>query len=277
MVQRGVTATARLAVLASLLLVAGCSTPAPGPTTPPPSSPSPSASSVSPTPTTESPTPSGSGPSDGATPDASGSADAVVARVGDAQWARIVAAGMARKGCPMTQADLRRVEVNHRTFEGEVRRGVLVVNADVARSVARIFTELFEAGYPIKQMRPLEEYAGDNEKSMADNNTAAFNCRNAAQANAPALKSPHANGRAIDINPVQNPWMDPRCECWSPTDVFGETRVGPGVITEGSVVWTVFADEGWIWQDIDVADYMHFDTGYPTRPLGSPAPSPTAS
>jgi hypothetical protein len=197
-------------------------------------------------------------------------ADAVVAPVGAAQWARIVAAGMDRPGCPMTRATLRRVEVNHWTFEGTVSRGVLVVNADVAESVARIFTRLFEAEYPIRRMRPLENYGGDNEKSMADDNTAAFNCRTAAQQNAPQAKSPHANGRAIDINPMENPWKDPRCRCWSPSDEYGETRKGRGVITKASVVWKTFIAEGWIWQDISVADYMHFDTGFPSVPWTDP-------
>jgi hypothetical protein len=167
----------------------------------------------------------------------------------------------------MTRETLRRVEINHVGFDGSVRRGVLVVNADVADSVARIFTRLFDEGFPIRQMRPVEEFSGDNEASMAADNTAAYNCRRATQANAPADESPHANGRAIDVNPVENPWVDPRCDCWSPVDTFGTTRVGPGVIIKGGLPWTVFTSEGWIWQDIDTPDYMHFDTGYPSRPL----------
>jgi len=230
-----------------------------------------------------------SGPDDGATPDptsaapssaAPASAQAVVTRVGDAQWARIVAAGMARTGCPLGQSDLRRVEVNHWTFDGAVQRGVLVVNKDVAADVAAVFTALYEARYPIRQMRPLEEFGGDNEKSMAADNTAAFNCRTAAQTNAPIALSPHANGRAIDINPVENPWQDPRCTpCWSPVDTYGTTRAGPGVVTEGDVVWTAFTQQGWTWQDIKVKDYMHFDTGYPSvawdAAKGRPSPTPT--
>jgi len=162
---------------------------------------------------------------------------------------------------------LRRVEVSHHGFDGRVHRGVLVVNADVATSVSKIFSRLFDAGFPIRQMRPVEEFAGDNEASMAADNTAAYNCRRATQANAPADKSPHANGRAIDINPVENPWIDPRCDCWSPTDTYGTRRVGSGVIVERGPVWTAFTAEGWIWQDIDTPDFMHFDTGYPSKPF----------
>ncbi len=242
--------------------LAACTTspPAPGSTSAAPTSSSPAASATpTPDPTSASPSPSPSTPS---------TADARIVPVGVEQWARIKAAGMARRGCPAGRTDLRRVEVNHWGFDGEVHRGVLVVRADVAPSVARIFTELFDAKFPIRRMKPLEEYGGDNEKSMADDNTAAYNCRSAAQQNAPPTTSPHANGRAIDVNPFENPWQDPRCApCWSPSAKYGTVRTGKGVIVKGGVVWTAFTREGWIWQDIDVKDYMHFDTGYPSRPF----------
>ena len=194
-------------------------------------------------------------------------AEPAILTISNHQWRNMVAAGMWRPGCPMTQQTLRRVEINHYDFSGQIQRGALVVNADVAESVARIFTRIFDAKFPIRQMVPLDAYDGDNEASMADDNTGAYNCRSATQANSPAMKSPHANGRAIDVNPFENPWQDPRCRCWSPSDEFGTNRAGPGVIVEGSPVWTAFTDEGWIWQNISVADYMHFDTGYPSKPF----------
>ena len=176
---------------------------------------------------------------------------------------------MWRPGCPVRRPGLRRIEVNHHTFSGEVRRGILVVNADVANSIARIFTKLFEAGFPIRRMRPVEAYDGDSDASLRDDNTAAYNCRRPSQINAPPLDSPHANGRAIDVNPRENPWIDPRCTCWSPGPRHHERVRGRGKILEGGVVWRAFTEEGWIWQNIDVPDYMHFDTGYPSGPLAS--------
>lgn len=247
------------------LALAACATaPAPGPS---PTSPAPSPTSASPRHSTASPSPR---PTPSATPDG---ADARIAPVGVAQWERIRAAGMARQGCPLTRQDLRRVEIGYWGFDGEAHRGVLVVNQDVATSVARIFTELYDARFPIRSMIPLEEFGGDNEKSMAADNTAAYNCRSAAQQNASPATSPHANGRAIDVNPLENPWQDPRCApCWSPRATkHGTDRTGRGVINEGDVVWTAFSDEGWVWQDIAVKDYMHFDTGYPSKPFAPKA------
>lgn len=178
-----------------------------------------------------------------------------------------MAVGAWHSGCPVGRAQLRRVEVGYHGFDGRVHRGVLVVNADVAGSVAAIFTRLFDLGFPIHRMQPIEDYAGDDDASMAADNTSAYNCRRAAQANAPSAASPHANGRAVDLNPYENPWIDPRCGCFRPDSRFGTHRSGTGVVVEGGPAWTGFTRAGWIWQDNATTDFQHFDTGYPSRPL----------
>lgn len=192
----------------------------------------------------------------------------VISRLTRAEWRRIVAAGMARPECPIQRpGQLRSVRINHVTFDGSVRRGRLVVNADVADSVVRIFSRLYRAEFPIRRMRPVEAFDGDTNASLAADNTSAFNCRRADQINAPFQESPHANGRAVDINPRENPWLDLRCDCWTPSPKHRKRDAGPGKIRKGGLVWRAFRQEGWIWQNIDVPDYMHFDTGYPSRPF----------
>lgn len=229
--------------LAAIALLAACS----APTTPAPTV---SPSAGSPPPATRQPA----------------RAQARITRIPDGQWAAMRVAGVVRPGCPATRVDLRRVEVNFHTFKGRVRRGVLVVNQDVARDVAAVFTDMFDAGFPLHSMRPIEEFGGDDYASMAANNTSAYNCRPAGQANSAAVDSPHANGRAVDINPVQNPWLDPRCDCLMPSARHAERTPGPGKILEGGLVWRAFTKRGWIWQDIATPDFQHFDTGFPSRP-----------
>lgn len=195
-------------------------------------------------------------------------ADPVIAEVTSAQWRRMKAAGMVRPECPIQdRAELRSVSINFTDFEGQVHRGQLIVNRDVAASVTRIFTRLFEAGFPIRRMKPVEEYGGDANRSLRADNTSAFNCRRVGQINAPFMASPHANGRAVDINPRENPWMDLRCDCWFPSPDMRARTPGPGKILRGGLVWRLFRNEGWIWQNIGVPDFMHFDTGYPSRPF----------
>lgn len=191
----------------------------------------------------------------------------VLRAIPNRQWQRMVRTGTWRPGCPVGRDGLRRLEIDYVDFEGSVKRGVLVAHRDSIDDLAGILGELYLQAFPIELMIPLENFGGDVDKSLAANNTAAFNCRKPGQINAPVKKSPHANGRAIDINPVQNPWRDPRCVCWNPVgDKTTRTKVGAGVIRKGTLPVQLFESRGWIWQNIDVADYMHFDTGYPSRP-----------
>ncbi|MEV6106900.1 M15 family metallopeptidase [Streptomyces sp. NPDC051940] len=202
---------------------------------------------------------------------------AQISKISDAQWARIKGAGVWRPGCPVGRAGLRRVDLNYWSFDGEVRRGGIVVNQDVAASVVRVFTRLFEERFPIRRMTPIEAYRGDDDASMRADNTSAFNCRRQGQANAPAAGSPHANGRAVDINPLENPWKDTRCSCWMPSAKDSGRTPGKGKILKGGLVWRAFTAEGWIWQDIDVPDYQHFDTGYPSKPFRATGPAATGT
>jgi hypothetical protein len=202
-----------------------------------------------------------------AQPAAAVSADPAVRKVTKAEWARIVAVGAWHPGCPVQRKNLRHLEINHLGFDGEVHRGVLVVRRDVAAGVTRIFTRLFDQRFPIESMRPIEEFDGNDNRSMRANNTSAYNCRRAGQANSPSSMSPHANGRAIDLNPLRNPWIDPRCDCWKPSAKYAKRTPGKGKILKGGVAYNAFVREGWIWQDIRGVDYQHFDTGYPSRPL----------
>lgn len=244
------------AAVLTVALVTGCSgaqddEPAPSPST---------TASPTPTATTPAPSPSATTP---APPPASR-----IREVPPAQWDAIVAAGMVRPECPIQRRDqLRRVDLNYVDFDDRTRRGHLIVNADVAESIQRIFDRLFEKKFPIRKMKGVEAYGGDVARSLSADNTSAFNCRRADQINAPFKDSPHANGRAVDINPLENPWMDLRCDCWTPSARYAERTPGPGKILEKGLVWRLFIREGWIWQNIDVPDYMHFDTGYPSRPF----------
>ena len=188
-----------------------------------------------------------------------------ISRIPRTQWRQIVATGTWRPGCPVGRKKLRSLEIGYIDFAGKEQRGAIIAHRDSVDDLAKIFTELYEAKFPIARMEPVENYGGDVLRSLRANNTSAFNCRKPGQINAPVKGSPHANGRAIDINPVQNPWRDPRCKCWEPQAKFAKVKEGPGVIRKGSLPVRLFKKRGWIWQNIKVADYMHFDTGYPSR------------
>ncbi len=162
-----------------------------------------------------------------------------------------------RPGCPVPLADLRYVTVSHRTFDGGAAIGELVVHADVADAVVSVFRDLFAAGYPIALMRLVDDFQADDDASMAADNTSAFNCRSVTGGSA---WSEHSYGRAIDVNPVQNPYVLGA----TVLPPAGARYVGrpdePGVLHAGDAVVTAFAAAGWQWGgDWDrPVDYQHF-------------------
>ena len=110
-----------------------------------------------------------------------------------------------RPGCPVEPEQLRRVDVDYLGFDGQTHRGELIVHEDLVPEVISIFEQLHRLGYPVEKIRTVDHYSdADDELSMEDNNTSAFNCRRI-----PGTDdwSPHAYGRAIDINPLINPCL----------------------------------------------------------------------
>ncbi|MEZ5099436.1 MAG: M15 family metallopeptidase [Thermoleophilia bacterium] len=164
-----------------------------------------------------------------------------------------------REGCPVGLDDLRLLELTHWGFDGKARRGRLIVHEDVARDVVSVFRRLFQAGYPIRRMQLVDAYGGDDYRSIEADNTSAFNCRNATGS---GNWSNHAYGYAIDLNPLENPYVSggrtshPRSERY-----LDRRRRLKGMIREGDVVTRAFDAIGWGWGGRwtgSVRDYQHF-------------------
>lgn len=162
-----------------------------------------------------------------------------------------------RPGCPVPLRDLRLVTITHWGFDGRPRPGELVVHATHAERIRRVFAELFAARFPIEQVRLVDEFGGDDDRSMAANNTSGFNCRPAFGS---TRWSQHAYGRAIDLNPLQNPYVTgggihpPGGREFVRRD---ESR--QGLITARGPVVQAFARIGWRWGGAwSNPDYQHF-------------------
>lgn len=164
-----------------------------------------------------------------------------------------------REGCPTPLADLRHLTMTHWDFEGEVQTGRIVVHESVADQVVRVFERLFEARYPIRQMRPMEEFDGDVDAGLAADNTSSFNCRKMLLSE---RWSEHAHGLAIDVNPLENPYWRPDSGYVNPPEgaPYVERPAHPAVIADGDVVVEAFAAEGWKWGGHwnSWLDWMHF-------------------
>jgi hypothetical protein len=167
-----------------------------------------------------------------------------------------------RPQCPVAPRDLRLVELDHLGVDGRIRRGAMVVHRDVVDDVIAIFDQLLTLRYPIERMQTVDRYPGaQDELSMRDNNTSAFNCRTLPGGG----WSLHAYGRAIDVNPLVNPYVDGagNLEPATAGRYLDRTRDDLGLLRADSPAVRAFTDRGWRWGGDwrDPVDYQHFETG----------------
>lgn len=162
----------------------------------------------------------------------------------------------------ITFDNLRHVVVSYIDFDGNTRSGELVVNEAVADDVVEIFKELYEAAYPIEKIRLIDEYNGDDDESMGDNNSSCFNYRTI---DGQTTLSDHSYGLAIDINPLYNPYVRTGMGQRNVLPVNGQvyadrTSDFPHKITHDDVCYQIFTKHGWLWGgDWDSpVDYQHF-------------------
>lgn len=158
--------------------------------------------------------------------------------------------------------DLRLLTVAFWGFDGKPHTGELVVHHQHAGSVLSAFRRLFELRFPIERMQPVDVFGGDDDASMAANNTSGFNCRRSQAGN--GAWSEHAYGRALDINPVQNPYI-PRSGPIQPPAGEGyadRSQLRPGMIVPGDEVVAAFRSIGWEWGGhwTSSKDYQHFSS-----------------
>jgi poly-gamma-glutamate synthesis protein (capsule biosynthesis protein) len=145
--------------------------------------------------------------------------------------------------CPRW-ADLAYLELDHVTFGGTAR-GELVVAAALASRTAALFRRLWELGFPVRQLRLVDDFAASDEASMAADNSSAFNFRVIAGSE---VLSQHALGRAIDINPVENPWRQRERLVPGAGQAFADRGViRPGMIVRPGPVVAIFDELGWEW------------------------------
>jgi hypothetical protein len=150
-------------------------------------------------------------------------------------------------------AQLRLVTVRYAGFDGVAHDGQLVVAADLSADVTAAFAELYRLRFPIRQIRTVDAYAADDDASMAADNTSAFNCRPITGGTG---WSRHAYGRAIDINPRENPYRSGATIL--PPDATTD-RGARGALTPAAVA--AFTGRGWTWGGnwTDPVDFQHVE------------------
>ena len=182
--------------------------------------------------------------------------DATVTEIDDAVRARMTSSW--RPGCPVPLEELRLVTLDHWSTDGAEHSGELVVHRDLADGIVRVFAALWDTRFPIERMQLVDVYGGDDAASTRDNNTAAFNCRDVV--GRPGAWSEHAFGRAIDVNPLVNPYaLDPNIGDPVLAQYLDRALSVPGLLRDGDAAVEAFAREGWSWGGSwSAPDYQHF-------------------
>ncbi len=147
------------------------------------------------------------------------------------------------------------VSVTYYSFDGKIHKGQVVINKNLAKEIKDIFVQIKRSKFPVEKVIPIYKYKWNDEASMEDNNTAAFNFRNT---KGTKKLSNHAAGRAIDINPKLNPQI--KNGKISPNGSSYNTGI-PGTISDTSIVVKLFSNKGWKWGGYwkHSKDYQHFE------------------
>lgn len=168
-----------------------------------------------------------------------------------------------RPGCPVHYQDLRLITLTFWGFDGKPHTdGQLVVRKTVTDDIVTVMEKLYEWRWPIKQMKLVDAYKGDDFDSIDVDNTSAFNCR---PATGSSNWSNHAYGQAIDINPRENPYVTASgSTAHQNAKKFTKRPLkGKGVINPGDRVVKAFAQVGWEWGGYwsGTKDFQHFSKG----------------
>lgn len=168
------------------------------------------------------------------------------------------------KDCPLDASTLAYVKVNHYGFDGKVHTGELVVSKSIVGDLVRIFRQLYDAKYQIEKIRLIDDYGADDEASMKDNNTSAFCYRKIAGSE---KLSKHAQGLAIDINPLYNPCVSykdgkvSKVEPQKGAEFMERDAADKRRIKKGDFIYNLFVTNGFTWGGDwkTLKDYQHFE------------------
>ncbi len=173
--------------------------------------------------------------------------------------------GSYHKGCPVPLRDLRYLRLKYLGFDGKEHLGEMIVHKSVTKDVVSTFRELYNIKYPIRKMKLISKYGGSDWLSIENDNTSAFNCR---KATGRGKWSKHAYGKAIDINPIENPYIRRNGRISHKESYKYKIRrhknlrnpADRAMLIDGDKALKAFLKRGWFWGKYfrEARDLQHF-------------------
>jgi len=168
------------------------------------------------------------------------------------------------KGCPVDVMDLRYLKLTYVDFEGLDQIGELIVHKNIANDIVHVMEALYTMRYPIYKMQLVSDHKGDDWQSIEAGNTSAFNCR---KATGSKKWSKHSYGRAIDINPIENPYVSRNGHISHKASIKYkkrrhrvDTSADKAVLLKNDEATLIFKKYGFTWggEWRTIKDYQHF-------------------
>jgi len=181
-----------------------------------------------------------------------------VTTLGPTRRTAMIRSGSWSPRCPVALDDLRLVSLTYWGFDGRPHVGRLVVNRDAVTAIVGALRRLYRMRFPIRRMVPVDAYGASDERSMEADNTSAFNGRFVAGS---SVWSQHAFGRAIDVDPLENPEIRDGKIYPTTAGRYADRALGlPGMIVAGGPVVRAFSAVGWSWGGSwhSPRDFQHF-------------------
>lgn len=168
------------------------------------------------------------------------------------------------EGCTMRLSDLRYLRLSYVDDEKKEHVGEMVCNKAIAGDLVEIFRELYRQKYPIQRIRLIDDYEADDERSMRDNNSSCFCYR---KVSGTTKLSKHAQGMAVDINTLYNPYVRTGkdghriVEPATATKYVDRRKSFPYKIEKGDLLYRLFLQHGFKWGGSwrTMKDWQHFE------------------
>ena len=168
------------------------------------------------------------------------------------------------EGCTIRRADLRYLRLSHYDAEKRQHVGEMVCNKAIADDLIEIFKELYRQKYPIQRIRLIDDYDASDERSMRDNNSSCFCYR---RISGTTKLSKHAQGMAVDINTLYNPYVRTGkngrriVEPATATKYVDRRKSFPYKIVKGDLLHRLFLQHGFKWGGSwrTMKDWQHFE------------------
>ena len=189
-----------------------------------------------------------------------------ISKISPAVKKHMIEGGSWHRGCPVPLSDLRYLTMTYKGFDGrDHHNGEMIVHRSVAREVTEIFGKLYASKYPIKRMRLVSDYHASDFQSIEADNTSAFNCRRATGSRG---WSKHSFGKAIDINPIENPYIRHNGKISHKASYIYKIRIHKNItrasdkamLIQGDKAVEIFTKKGWRWGATfkEARDLQHF-------------------